>query len=480
MTVQTAPSVIAQRRWLALTVLLLPTALTLLSVTSINVALPSIRASLQTSSVEQALVLTSYTVAFALVLLPAGRFGDRYGHKRVFLAGVTVFTLASAWCGVAPDATQLILARSLTGVAGGLVLTPLNALIQLLYAGHERSRPFAIMGAVFGAASAAGPVLGGLLLEVGGEYGWHLIFWVNVPFGVLAAVAGMLVIPRDRPLGARGNDPLGTLLFTLGITAAVLPFSFGNGVTTANIVLLAAGLALLLAFVLWQRWRERRERFAIVPLRLFRQWALPIGIATTFLGFAGFTASFLMLALLWIDALGHEPLAAGLVVTPFAMGSVLGALASRRLSERFGIRVVTVGLSMIAVGLAVIGALILTLPAASLTFVVVLAPLVAIGLGVGLFVGPNTNGAFVQTAAGDAGIASALITAAQRTGTAVGIGVLSALYALAPGGSASLVNQATASFISAAIAGAAVVVLVVTRRTALEASSGVGALRELD
>lgn len=461
----TAPS--ARRRSLALAMLLLPTALTLLSVTTVNVALPAIRESLGATAVEQSLVLTSYTIAFALVLLPAGRLGDRYGHKQVFIAGVVVFTLASAWCGLAPDATQLILARTLTGIAGGLVLTPLNALIQLLFTGPERAKPFAVMGAVFGAASAAGPVLGGLLLQLGGEYGWHLIFLFNVPLGVLATVAAVLVIPRDNPLGAPGSDSVGMLLFTVGILTVVLPFASGTGVTPANVALLAAGLLLLAAFMLWERRREQRDGFAIVPPRLFRQRALPIGIVTTFLGFAGFTASFLMLALLWLDGLGHDALAAGLVVTPFALGSVLGSLLSHPLSQRFGTRVVTVGLTMIAVCLVVVGALVLALPPASLTFLVMLAPLLGIGLGVGLFVGPNTNAAFVQTAGVDAGVASALIAAAQRTGTAVGIGVISALYALAPGGSGSLGNHATAAFITAAMAGAGALVLVGSRRSAM-------------
>lgn len=457
-----------KRRWLALAVLLLPTALTLMSVTSINVALPSIRESLGAGPVEQTLILTSYTIAFALVLLPAGRLGDRYGHKRVFIVGVAVFTLASAWCALAPDPTQLILGRVLSGVAGGLVLTPLNALIQLLYSGRERARPFAIMGAVFGAASAVGPMLGGLLLEVGGESGWHLVFWVNVPFGVVAAIAAALVIPHGTPLGVRGRDPLGLLLFSLGITAVVLPFAVASGVTAANVSVLAAGLTLLAGFALWERARERRERFAIVPLRLFWQRALPIGIVTTFLGFASFTASFLMLALLWIDALGNASLEAGIVVTPFAFGSVTGALVSQRLSRRLGVRTVTFGLTLVGGSLAVVGMLLVALPPSAVTLPVMVAPLLAIGLGVGLFVGPNTNAAFAQTEPPDAGIASALITAAQRTGTAVGIGVISALYALAPGGSSEVVNHAAATFTTAAIAGAAVAVMVLSRRSRLE------------
>lgn len=456
------------RRWLALTVLLIPAALTLLSVTSVNVALPSIRTSLDADIVAQSLVLTSYALTFALILLPAGRLGDQYGHKAVFIVGVVVFTVASLWCGVASDVTQLILARALAGIGGGLALTPLTALIQLLYKGPERARPFGIMGAVSGASSAAGPLLGGFLIQIGGELGWRLVFLANVPFGLLAAILAIYVLPTSKPQGVPGRDPVGMLLFTAGIFLTMLPLSTGGGVQGESVLMLLLGIAVLIGFVVWEMRRERNGKFAIVSLRLFRQRALPIGIITTFLGFAGFTASFLMLALLWQDALGHDAMAAGLVVIPLALGSVLGAINSQRLFKRFGTSIVTVGLSMIGTGLLVVGLQVLFIPADNLSFALVLLPLLVTGLGIGLFVGPNTNASFVETEGRDAGVASALVTAAQRCGTAVGIGVLSALFATAPGGPASLEAQATAAFVIAAFAGAAALVMIVTKRSAFD------------
>lgn len=461
----------ARRRWLPLTVLLIPAALTLLSVTSINVALPSIRAGLDAGTVGQSLVLTVYALTFALVLLPAGRLGDQYGHKKVFVAGVAIFTVASAWCGLATDLAQLVLGRALTGVGGGLAMTPVTALIQLLYKGPERARPFGIMGAVFGAASAAGPLLGGLLIQSGGDIGWRLVFLVNVPFGILAAALSTFVLPAPRPRGTRGSDPVGLLLFTAGIIATMLPFSLGEGISTTNIVLLVLGLALLALFAVTQRRRERAEKFAVVPLRLFQQRALPIGVVTTFLGFAGFTASFLMLAMLWQDALGHDALSAGLLVMPFALGSVVSAINTQRLTERFGTRVVTAGLTMITAGLTTVGILVLTVSADSLSLPLMLLPLLVTGLGVGLFVGPNTNASFVQTEGRDAGVASALVTTAQRCGTAVGLGLLSALFVSLPGGSTELANQAIAAFVTAGFAAAAALLMIVTRRSSLDTST---------
>lgn len=462
---RTAPP---QRRWLALTVLLIPAALTLLSVTSVNLAVPAIRDGIGADATQQSLVLTAYALAFALVLLPAGRLGDQFGHKKVFVTGVAVFTAANLWCGIAPDPTQLVLARILAGVGAGLTMTPVNALIQLLYKGPERARPFAILGAVFGASSAAGPLLGGLLIHSGGEIGWRLTFLVNVPVGILAVILAIFVLPVTAPIGTRGSDPIGMLLFTAGVGLAILPFSLGGGFSVTSTIMLVAGILLLVGFGGWIRARGRQDRFAVVPLRLFRQRALPIGVVSTFLGFAGFTSSFLVLALLWEETLGHDALSAGLLVSPFAIGSVVGALFNRMLLQRYGTRMITAGLTMITLGLATVGMLVIALPAEALTFLVMLLPLLVTGIGVGLFVGPNANASFAQTEGRDAGVASAMVTAAQRTGTAVGLGILSALYALLPGGAASLGNEAIAAFLTAAFAGAAALTLVVTKRSRLD------------
>lgn len=460
------------RRGLALTVLLIPAALTLLSVTSVNVALPSIRDALGAGPAGQSLVLTAYAVAFALILLPAGRWGDAHGHKRVFLAGTAVFTAASLWCGIAPDVGQLVAARALAGLGGGLVITPVTAMIQLLYTGPERARPFGIMGAVFGASSAAGPLLGGLLVEAGGDLGWRLVFLVNVPIGLLALWAGTKVLPSPPLRGARGADPVGMALFSLALVGCIVPFSLVGRPWAVVLGILALGLALAAGFVAWERRRERATAPTAVPPELFRQRALPIGVATTFLGFAGFTSSFLMLALLWQDALGRSPFEAGVLVLPFALGSMASASQTQRLTDRFGVRIVTVGLCMTGVGLGTVGVLVLTVPPESLSLLLMAAPLLLAGCGVGIFVGPNTNASFVQTPGPRAGVASALVTVAQRAGTAVGIGILSLLFATLPGGPTALGTQATAAFISAGLVLVAAAVMVLTRRTALERELG--------
>lgn len=466
------PALPTEHRGAALTVLLVPASLTLLSVTSVNVALPAIREDLATGAISQALILTSYAFVFALLLLPAGLWGDRYGHKRVFVIGTVLFGLGSLWAGVAPDAVQVILGRAMTGVGGALAVTPLTALIQLMYAGPERARPFGIMGAVMSASSAAGPLLGGVLIQSGGDLGWRMVFLVNVPIALIAALVAAKIIPTTPPAQARRADLVGLTLFTAGLACAMLPFSLGTGVTAANGVLLIVGVGLLVGFGAWVRHRDAHNRPSAVPAGLFRQRAMPIGFVTTFLGFAGFTAAFLMLALLWQEGLGRSALAAGLVVLPFATGSTVSAIASNSLTAKMGAHIVTVGLAMIAGGLATVAVMILLLPPEQVTILLVTVPLFITGLGAGMFVGPNTNASLAQTSTQDAGVGSAMVTVAQRAGTAMGIGMLSAWYVAMPdSGPDAMQTHAIAAFGTALLPAVAAVVMVATKRAQLQTDS---------
>ncbi|NLB46402.1 MAG: MFS transporter [Microbacteriaceae bacterium] len=457
-----------KRRALALSVLLIPAALTLFSVTSVNVAMPAVRDALGADAVAQALILTTYTLAFAVVLLPAGQLGDQYGHKRVFIIGVTVFTLANVWCGLAPDFAQLVAGRVLSGMGAGITMTPVAALIQLLYAGPERARPFGLLGAVLGAGSAVGPLLGGMLIQAGGDIGWRLLFLINVPFGIAAIVLAIVLLPANPPRAAKGFDLVGVLLFTGALVGITLPFSMGSALQPGNLAMLATGIVLFVLFVWWGRRRDRRGQFTAVAPRVLAGRALRTGMVVSFLGFGAFTSSFLFLALLWQDALGHGAFEAGLVVLPFAIGSTIGAAYSGRLVKRFGARVVTVGLTMMVVGLITVGLMVLANNAALLTLITTALPLLVIGLGVGLFVGPLTTASFTETEGRDAGVASAMLTSSQRCGTAVGIGLLAALYASLPGGSQSLSGQAIIAFVTAAFALAALLVMAFRRPSGMD------------
>ncbi|HEV7831333.1 MAG TPA: MFS transporter, partial [Pseudonocardiaceae bacterium] len=204
------------QRWRALAVTQLAGFMSLLDVSIVNVALPSIQRSLGASMAQVQWVVSGYALTFGLVLVAGGRLGDALGRRRMFLAALTGFIVASALCGAAPNAELLVVARLLQGLAAGM-LTPQNSgLIQVLFRGAERGRAFGIFGATVGLSTAVGPVLGGLILAAAGEQqGWRWIFYVNVPIGLIALVAAWRLVPSRQRSGqsvASQVDVVGALL----------------------------------------------------------------------------------------------------------------------------------------------------------------------------------------------------------------------------------------------------------------------------
>ncbi len=185
-----------KRAWASLAVLMIGLFMALLDTTIVNVALPTIRSSINADESTLAWIISGYALAYGLALIPAGRVGDRIGHKWVFFVGLLIFTAASLFAGVAQDSTQLIVARVIQGLGGGIFFPPVTAFIQLLFPPMKRGKAFAILGAVLGVSSALGPVVGGLIIQAFGEStGWRYIFFVNLPIGVAGLIAAAIVLP---------------------------------------------------------------------------------------------------------------------------------------------------------------------------------------------------------------------------------------------------------------------------------------------
>ncbi|KGJ71606.1 major facilitator transporter, partial [Cryobacterium roopkundense] len=188
--------VVSRRAWQSLIVLLAGMFMALLDTTIVNVALPTIRTSLDASEATLSWIISGYALAFGLALIPAGRIGDRIGHKWVFFTGLALFTLASLACGLAQNDLQLIVARVAQGLAGGIFVPAVTAVIQLMFPPQARGKAFAIMGSVIGVSTALGPIVGGLIIQAfGDENGWRLVFWVNLPIGIVALVAAARLLP---------------------------------------------------------------------------------------------------------------------------------------------------------------------------------------------------------------------------------------------------------------------------------------------
>lgn len=413
--------------WLALAVLLAGMFMSLLDATVVNVALPSIRTSLDASESTLSWIISGYALAFGLALIPAGRIGDRIGHKWVFIAGLALFTIASVACGLAQDSAQLIVARAVQGLAGGIYLPAVTALIQLMFPGKLRGRAFAILGAVIGVSTALGPIIGGLIIEAfGTDNGWRLVFGVNLPLGVIAVIAAFILLPRAAEGEGSGADWFGLVLLSGGLVALLVPLIQGQeeGWPLWTYLSIAGSVVLIVLFALWELRVVRRGGSPLVPPRLFTHPSFTGGVILALVYFAAFTSIFFTISLLWQAGLGHTALESGLVSIPFAIGTIIGASQSDRLAARLGRTVLVLGVGMLAAGLIAVWLILLTVPAVDLTNWELLGPLFVAGIGSGLFIAPNAQFIVATVDRSEAGAASGVVGTMQRIGSAIGIAVI--------------------------------------------------------
>ena len=431
-----APNVLGvspKRAWQALGVLLIGMFMSLLDATIVNVALPTIRTSLSANEATLSWIISGYALAFGLVLIPAGRLGDRFGHKWIFVAGLALFTVASLACGLAQDSTQLVIARVIQGLAGGIYLPAVTAFIQLLFTGKTRGSAFAIMGAVIGVSSALGPIVGGLLIQAFGEKeGWRYVFDVNVPIGIIALVAAVALLPKGAASAkaSGGVDWIGLALLAGGLVAILVPLIEGQtlGWPLWTYLLIAGGVVLIVLFALWEISYTKRGRSPLVPPHLYSHPAFTGGTILALVYFAAFTSIFFSISILWQSGLGHTALESGFVSIPFAVGSILGASQSSRLAPILGRKVLVIGVGMLTVGLVAVWLVLLLVPAADLVNWDLLGPLLVAGLGSGLFIAPNAQFIVATVDPQEAGAASGVVGTMQRLGSAVGIAVIGSVF----------------------------------------------------
>ncbi|HZS19357.1 MAG TPA: MFS transporter [Pseudonocardiaceae bacterium] len=420
-------------RWRALAVTQLAGFMSLLDVSIVNVALPSIQHSLGTSVAQVQWVVSGYALTFGLVLVAGGRLGDALGRRRMFLLALTAFVLTSALCGAAPNAELLVAARLLQGLAAGM-LTPQNSgLIQVLFRGTERGRAFGIFGATVGLSTAVGPVVGGFILSVTGEHdGWRWVFYVNVPIGLIALVAAWRLVPSRPRSGARvtaGIDVVGALLLGCAVLCLLLPLvQIDTGGLRRLWWLFALAPVMIALFVRWEQWMVRRNRPPLLDTRLLSATpGYPAGAALGLVYFVGFSGVWLVFALYFQHGLGYTALQSGLAVTPFALGSALSAAVAGRLVTRYGRRLTVVGLVGVAVGLAGTAAVLYSAPAAQAGWWAAL-PLLVGGLGSGAVISPNITLTLECVPPGMGGAAAGALQTGQRIGSAIGTATLAAVF----------------------------------------------------
>ncbi len=402
--------------------------MTLLDVSIVNVALPSIRSDLHLSPGELQWVLSGYALTFGLALVPAGRYGDARGRRNIFIAGLLLFTLSSAAAGLATGALFLVAARLVQGAAAGIVNPQVSGLIQELFEPRERGRPFGLLGATIGISTAIGPLLGGLLIQVfGTTEGWRWIFYINLPIGIAAMILGYLWIPAGERRKAGDMDPVGVGLLGVGVLLLLLPLVeerqwHGN----AKWLLIVAAAVVLAGFVGWER-RYGRNHTSLVDLSLFRVRSYALGSLIGLLYFAGFTTIFFIYTLFLQSGLHYTALEAGLATTTFAVGSAAGAAVVGRIVNRYGRPLVVAGLVAVAVGLIATDLALHFVPGPDAGWATAL-PLLVAGLGSGFVISPNQTLTLSEVPVARAGSAGAVLQTGQRIGTAMGIAAVGALF----------------------------------------------------
>ncbi|MEU9403609.1 MFS transporter [Streptomyces sp. SID4985] len=431
MTTETDRPALDDRRWKALGVCLTAGFISLLDVSIVNVALPSMERGLGASEATQSWVVSGYALAFGLALAPAGRLGDLRGRRQALLIGLGVFTAASMACGLAPGPAWLVVFRMIQGAAAGVVAPQTSGLIQQMFQGAERARAFGFHGSVIAVSTAVGPLAGGLLLHASGtDDGWRWVFFVNVPIGVAALVAGHRLLPRlPVPSGKREKfDPVGVLLLGAGVLALLLPLvQEQQWQGRAKWLLLPVGALLLGAFWMWERNRDRRGDAPLVDLGLFSLRSFTLGTLISLTFFGGLTTIFFVLSLFLQNSVGYSPLAAGVTILPFAAASAVGAAFGGRLVMRYGRGLVVIGLSGVALGLLGVVLAVQLVPGEGVGWAMAL-PLLIGGIGSGLTVSPNTTLTLTLVPVRRAGAAGGVMQTGQRIGSSVGIAVVGAVY----------------------------------------------------
>ena len=467
------------RRWRALWVTLTAGFMSLLDVSIVAVALPSMREGLGASPAGVQWVVSGYALTFGLALVPAGRLGDAYGRRRLFLVALTGFVVFSAAAGAAPTIELLVAARLAQGLAAGMLAPQNSALIQQLFRGAERGRAFGLFGATVGISTAAGPVLGGLIIALaGGPDGWRWIFYVNVPIGMVALLLAARLLPRGATRRRGHIDLVGVGLLGGGVLAVMLPLVQAESGGLGRLWwLFAAGVVLCAAFALWERRVVRGGGEPLLDPRLVtRTPGYATGAALGTVYFVGFSGIWLVFALFFQTGLGWTPLQSGLAVTPFALGSAVSAVFGGRLVERFGRRLTVVGLAGVLLGVGATALVLLLAPTASLGWALV-PPLLLGGIGGGLVISPNVTMTLREVPVDMAGSAGGALQTGQRFGAAIGTATLPGLFYLVLGATGQDFRAAVATALGASAAGVAAALAVGVAEVRREARRGPSAGR---
>jgi EmrB/QacA subfamily drug resistance transporter len=409
------------RRWWALASVASAQFLAVVDAFIVNVALPSIRRDLDAGAAEIQAVVAVYQIAYAALLITGGRLGDIVGRKRVFIAGVMGFTLASLWCGVSGSAAMLILARAAQGAGAAMMVPQVLASIHTLFPDSARPRAFAIFGIAIGLGAATGFMLGGWLVTLDpAGLGWRSIFCINLPVGLgIAAAAALLMPPMPGNVHTR-LDLRGTAVLLLGLLGLLVPLMFGRDLGWRWWVWLAmaVGATALVGFIRLQRTLERGGGMPLIDLALLEDRIFVAGTCATFCFFLANLAFYFVLAFYLQNGLGFSPLDAALTVMPLAFAFVAGSQMSGRHLVK-GCIVQTAGLTCTALVVST---------TAQPGMQQLILPLALVGYGQGMVLAPLFSEVLGQVRHAHAGSGAGILATTQQVANGTGVALAGAVY----------------------------------------------------
>ncbi|MFJ7998618.1 MFS transporter [Streptomyces sp. NPDC096310] len=420
-----------RRRWLALAVVMTAAFMDLVDVTIVNIAIPSIERDLGATFGAIQWITAGYALAFAAGLITGGRLGDIYGRKRLFLIGISGFTVASALCGFAAGPEMLVGSRLLQGAMAALMVPQVLSIIHVTFPAHERGKVFGLFGAIVGLGSVSGPLLGALLTQwnlFGLE--WRPIFLINLPVGVAGVLLGRRFIVESKAPKALRLDLVGVVLVTGALLMLIYPLTRGRelGWPLWGHVCMIGSLGVLAALVAYERRKARKDGSPLIELSLFRVKSFAAGVAVQLTFGVALGIFFLVWTLYMQIGLGWSPLRAGLTGVPFSLAvSVAAGLSVQKLVPRFGRAVLQAG------ALTMITGLLLYIGAAGrygleINSWQMAPPLLVMGAGMGLIVAPLTDAVLSGVPREHSGSASGLINTTQQMGNALGLGLVSVVF----------------------------------------------------
>jgi EmrB/QacA subfamily drug resistance transporter len=408
--------------------------MTLLDVSVTNVALPSIADTTGAGPSGLQWVVSGYTLSFGLVPVLAGRLGDDHGRKTMFQVGVASFAATSMLAAVAPTVGFLIAARVLQGLAGGLINPQVSGLVQQMFPGPERGRAFGVLGTTVGLGTALGPLVGGVLIAVGGpEFGWRLAFLVNVPVGVVVILLCRRLLPSHPPVGRHRLDVVGALVLGIALFCVLFACVQYDQLQDTRLAWLVVPAAVFFGmFTSRERRLTRERRDPLVDVRLFQKPSYTAGVLLALFFFPAMAGLPLVLALFYQRGLGYSALQSALGITAYAAGSAIAAPLAGRVVVRVG-RPLVVGAAL-TFGIGAVALAVVATHGPDQRLALAMAPaLFVMGVGQGALVTPNQTLTLMDVDPVIGSTAGGVLQTSQRIGLALGQAVIGAVFFAALG-----------------------------------------------